>query len=155
MELRVFKGQLYVGILSFVRGFALVKTGKLDDLMNLQKEDWSLVTGNGFGREQREQLGGQLSGNEYPWSSAEITGISFIGTVNLVQRGITFKRGVNEPWGQAQLWASTDGDNWKIIQSKHFQDAPHMYGFRTMQVTKDQKTLYIGSAAHMYLPAAA
>ena len=152
MELRKFKDHLYLGLLSFPRGFALLRTSVLDPLA-IQEGDWEIVTPNGFADEQREQLGARVAGNEYPWSSAEVNGIYFIGTVNLTPRGITLRRGVDEPVGHAQLWASQDGENWKMIRSEQFTDAPYMYGFRTMQVTSDQKTLYIGSAANMYLPA--
>jgi hypothetical protein len=150
MEIRLFKGQLYVGILSFVRGFALIRTSKYEDYLNLDDQDWELITGNGFAREQRQQIGGNIAGNEYPWTSAEVNGIYFIGTVSLFPRGFSWESGIAKA-DQAQLWASTDGENWQIIESELFDESRFMYGFRTMEVTKDQKILYIGSAVNMYL----
>ena len=151
MELRVFKGHLYVGILSFVRGFALIRTAKINDLLNLSRDDWELITGNGFAKEQRQQLGETIARNEYPWSSAEINGIYFIGTVSLGERGLPWESGF-ENLDQAQLWASTDGENWQMVESELFASSRFMYGFRSMQVTSDQKKLYIGSAKNMYIP---
>ncbi|CAB9530623.1 expressed unknown protein [Seminavis robusta] len=151
MEIRVFKGQLYIGILSFIRGFALIRTPKFDDLLNLNRGDWQLITGNGFAREQRQQMGGNMAGNEYPWTSAEINGIYFVGTVSLTPRGFSWTTGLAK-LDQAQLWASVDGNTWQVVESELFDASRFMYGFRTMQVTKDQKKLYIGSAVNMYLP---
>jgi len=153
MELRVFKEHLYVGVLSFFSGFALTRTAKIDDLTNLNMvTDWELITGNGFFREQREQLGGRIAENEYPWSSAEFNGIYFLGTVALTETPS------NKPEhqaykGRAQLWASEDGENWQYVFNDVLDSgAPYMYGYRTMQVTSDGQTLYIGSAANMYIP---
>jgi len=152
MEIRVFKGYLYVGVLSFVRGMALARTAKIDDLLNLKEEDWTLITGNGFGQEQKDVFGCRIAGNEYPWATAEVNGIYFIGTVALVPRGIPLNGEDLDAGYQGQLWASKDGWNWNIVTSELFDEANFLYGFRTMQVTKDQKTLYIGSAANMYIP---
>jgi hypothetical protein len=144
MEIRVFNNQLYVGVLSFVRGFALVRTPKVDDLLNLSVDDWELVTGNGFQREQRDQLDEvNRAGNDYTWSSAEAHGIYFIGT---------FAGSKQQELANAQLWASTDGWNWRVIQSDVFLESRYMYGFRTMSLTSDKRILYIGSATNMYIP---
>lgn len=150
MEIRVFKGQLYVGVLSFIRGFALIRTSKIDDLANLTDDDWELISGNGFQKEQRQQLGGNIAGNEYTWTSAEANGIYFIGTVSLTPRGFSWTSGVSKS-RKAQLWASLDGAEWKVVESEHFDASKFMYGFRTMAVTSDEKTLYLGSAVNMYL----
>ena len=145
MEIRVFKGHLYVGILSFVRGFALVRTPirSSDDLFNLRRWDWELISGNGFQREQRDQIGEALAGNDYTWSSAVVNGIYFIGT---------FAGSKREEQATGQLWASYNGKDWKLLESDVLAASRYMYGFRTMSVTKDQTKLYIGSAVNMYIP---
>jgi hypothetical protein len=144
MEIRVFNNQLYVGILSFVRGFALVRTSKVDDLLNLNEDDWELVTGNGFQREQRDQLDEIYhAGNDYTWTSTVAHGIYLLGT---------FAGSKQQDLANAQLWGSTDGWNWKVIPSDVFLTSRYMYGFRTMSLTSDKKTLYIGSATNMYIP---
>jgi hypothetical protein len=144
MEIRVFNNQLYVGILSFVRGFALVRTSKVDDLLDLNDDDWELVTGNGFQREQRDQLDEEYrAGNDYTWSSTVAHGIYFIGA---------FAGSKQQELANAQLWASVDGLNWRVIQSDVFYASRYMYGFRTMALTSDKKKLYIGSATNMYIP---
>ncbi|CAB9518001.1 expressed unknown protein [Seminavis robusta] len=141
MEIRVFNDQLYVGVLSFVRGFALIRTQKVNDLLNLDDGDWELITGSGFGVQQREHFGERQQGNDYTWSSADVNGIYFIGTFAGSSRD-----------DRAQLWASTDGADWRIVESEVFDASRFMYGFRTMEVTSDQKTIYIGSAVNLYLP---
>lgn len=147
MEIRVFKGHLYVGILSFIRGFALVRApiSSTDDVLNLRRWDWELVSGNGFQREQRDQLGdGETGvGNDYTWSSAEVNGVYFLGT---------FAGSRREEQATGQLWASVDGMEWKLLQNDVLAASRYMYGFRTMEVTKDQTKLYIGSAVNMYIP---
>ena len=153
MELRVFQGYLYVGIIGFVNGFALIKTSLVsNDITDLKRSDWEIVTRNGFAREQRQQLGGRIGGNEYPWTSAEIHGIYFLGTIALTSRGISLQAGLDKLSPQGQLWATMDGETWQPITSEVFDDPPFMYGFRSMQATSDQKFLYIGSAANMYAP---
>lgn len=137
MELRVFNNKLYVGLLSFPRGFALLRTANLD-ILNVKQDDWELITGNGFAMEQREQLGARVAGNEYPWSSAEVNGVYVLGTT-VSQRGISTKSA--EMLGmQPQLWASRDGENWILV---HHDDQPgFLFGYRTMQVTKDAKAFH-------------
>jgi len=146
MELTVFNDQLYVGLLSFPRGFALMRT-PMKDIHSVVEVDWELITGNGFAREQREQLGARVSGNEYPWSSAVINGVYVIGTMTISQRGISTKS--SELLGmQPQLWATKNGKDWTLV--KHNDQPGFLFGYRTMQVTKDQKTLYIGSSSNLY-----
>ena len=141
----MFKGHLYVGILSFVRGFALVRTPirSSDDLLGLSRWDWELISGNGFQRQQRDQIGEAVAGNDYTWSSAEVQGIYFIGTFAGSKRD-------EKPTGQ--LWASYDGLEWKLLESDVMSKSKYMYGFRTMEANKDQTKLYIGSAVNMYIP---
>lgn len=145
MELRVFKGQLYLGLLSFPRGFALLRTSNLD-ILSVKEDDWETITNNGFAREQRQQLGARVAGNEYPWSSEEVNGVYVLGTMTLTQRGFSTKS--SEFLGaQPQLWGTRDGENWYII---HHEDQPgFMFGYRTMQTTSDNK-LFIGSASNLF-----
>lgn len=153
MELRVFKGYLYVGVLSYVRGFALIRTNVTNVLSDVTNLEWERITYNGFAKEQKEVYGplGRVAGNEYPWSSAEIKGIYFLGTFSLTTRGISFQN-LDKLSPEAQLWASKDGMEWTLIQSEVFDKVPFMYGFRTMQATSDDKRLYIGAATNSYIP---
>lgn len=145
MELNVFNDHLYVGLLSFPRGFALIRTANLNAL-EVQSDEWEVVTPNGFAQEQRDQLGSRVAGNEYPWSSAIVNGVYIIGTMTVSQRGISTKSA--EFLGvQPQLWGSRDGTDWKLI---HHEDQPSfLFGYRTMQATSDH-TLYIGSASQLF-----
>lgn len=144
MEIRHFKGHLYVGILSFVRGFALVRTPiqSSSDLLNLKRRDWELISGNGFQRQQRDQIDSPV-GNDYTWSSAEVNGIYFIGT---------FAGSEREEHATGQLWASYNGLDWKLVDLPVTSTSKYIYGFRTMEATKDHTKLYIGSAVNMYIP---
>ncbi|CAB9499293.1 expressed unknown protein [Seminavis robusta] len=146
MELRVFKGQLYVGLLSFPSGFALFRTSNLN-VLGVGDDEWEIITDDGFAQEQRDQLGARVSGNEYPWSSAEIDGVYLLGTMTVSQRGISLNS--QELIGvQPQLWASRDGSTWTLVP--HEDQPGHLFGYRTMQSTADGKTLYIGSASSLF-----
>lgn len=157
MELRVFQGHLYVGILSYLRGFALIRT-KVDNLSrdhlnsNENSMEWNEITINGFKEEQREQIGARLSGNEYPWSTAVIQDTLFLSTSALSCRGINFGNLRKTFNCQGQLWATKDGENWTIIQSEVIEQAKSLYGFRTMQSTSDGRRLYMGTATNSYVP---
>jgi hypothetical protein len=146
MEIRLFKDYLYVGVLSFVRGFALIRTPmtNANDLKTLSADDWEVITMDGFQKEQAEQLEdcNDRVDNDYTWASAEVNGIYFIGTFAGSARS-------EEPTGQ--LWGSYDGLDWRLIESDVLS-SKYMYGYRTMSATKDQTKLYIGSATNMYIP---
>ena len=145
MELRVFNNHLYLGLLSFPKGFALLRTANLNAL-EVTPDEWEIVTPDGFAKEQREQLGARVSGNEYPWSSAEVDGVYVLGTMTVSQRGFSTKS--EEFLGvQPQLWATRDGEEWFLIQ--HDEQPGFLFGYRTMQVTSDQ-TLYIGTASNLF-----
>ena len=66
--------------------------------------------------------------------------------MTISQRGISFKSA--ELFGmQPQLWASRDGEDWQMVTHK---DQPgFLFGYRTMQVTSDQR-LFIGSSSNLF-----
>ncbi len=139
MELQVFNKELYLGIYDFDFGFKLVKTKQLADLANA---NWTIITDNGFLNEQIQQLGMEKGHNAYPWSSAVVGGIYYIGT-------ISYYPIVPYLDTRAQLWASCDGTEWIALEDDAFGEA-YSYGFRVMET--DGQRLYLGTASNVYQP---
>lgn len=125
----------------------MLRTANLNAL-EVTEDEWEIVTPNGFAKEQREQLGSRVAGNEYPWSSAEVSGVYVLGTMTVSQRGFSTKS--DEFVGlQPQLWATRDGTDWFLLQND--VDLPgFLFGYRTMQTTSDQ-TLFIGTASNLFV----
>ena len=87
MELRVFNGHLYVGLLSYRDGFALIRTS-IDDTIWNDWVGWEEITLNGFAEEQVDELGFRKAINPYPWSSTVADGVYYIGTfAGLINEG--------------------------------------------------------------------
>jgi hypothetical protein len=51
---------------------------------------------------------------------------------------------------RAQLWSSTDGVNWGLIDSDAFGET-FTYGFRTMVATENGE-VFVGGASNLFLP---
>lgn len=166
MELRVFQDSLYVGLLSYQDGFALIKA-TVENVLNSfggwvkgarweagQFLDWDVITTSGFASEQREQLGLRKARNPYPWSSTVVDGTYYIGTfAGAINEGAP-EFGSDSPVdiidSRAQLWSSTDGGNWTIEEHDAFGEE-FTYGFRTMQAN-DDGSLFIGTASNLFIP---
>lgn len=154
MELRVFNGHLYVGLLSYRDGFALIRTS-IDDTIWNDWVGWEEITLNGFAEEQVDELGFRKAINPYPWSSTVADGVYYIGTfAGLINEGADmFSEDANPVDiidGRAQLWSSANGLDWTLEEHNGF-DQEFTYGFRTMQATSDG-SLYIGTASNLFLP---
>jgi len=145
MELRVWNGYLYVGLLSYEDGFALIRT-------DTETISWEIITEDGFYQEQIDQIGLPKAKNPYPWSSAVVNGKYYIGTfAGVLNRGVGMGGNPLDLFdSRAQLWSSTDGTEWMLEEHDAFGEE-FTYGFRTMQATS-KGDLYIGTASHLFLP---
>ena len=148
MELREYDGQLYVGTLGYLGGFALVRSS---DPHNAGIDEWEVITSDGFGTEFAAQ--GGTSANAYPWSSVVIDGVYYLGTfqTNSESSVIDEKLGFDVPLldGRGQIWYSHDGKTWHILEDNGF-DSPFTYGVREL-LEWDGK-LVATTASNLFLP---
>jgi hypothetical protein len=145
MQLFEFQGQFYLGTVNYSEGFTLLRTADPTDAGT-----WEVITTDGFAS-QFAGMGGTTD-NAYSWSTQVIDGVLYLGTFNTGATGGVFddKFGLDIPLdGRGQIWYSTDGINWKILEDNGF-DSPFTYGFRTMTTWNDQ--LVVGTASNMFLP---
>jgi hypothetical protein len=80
MQLQIFNGNLFVGLLSYEDGFALVKTVSEPLEADPDTWEWEIVTLDGFQDEQIDICGESKATNPYPWSSVVVNDQYYIGT---------------------------------------------------------------------------
>ncbi|MEO1592816.1 MAG: hypothetical protein AAFU71_16210 [Cyanobacteria bacterium J06632_22] len=140
MQLYSFNGNFFLGTVNYGEGFTLLKTADPSD----PNSTWDVVTTDGFGSE----FAGGTPDNAYAWSTQIVNDVLYLGTFNTgAEAGVL---GPDIPLdGRGQLWHSTDGHTWEILEDNGF-DVPFSYGFRTMTTWNDQ--LVVGSASNLFFP---
>jgi hypothetical protein len=147
MELTRFGDQFFVGTLDYGGGFKLVRTA---NPFEAGVDGWDVVTTDGFGSEYPAQGGSPA--NAYPWSSAVIEGVYYLGTFNTDGEPgpLQAAAGIDLPLdGRGQIWFSTDGETWRILEDDGF-GSPFTYGMRVMLEWENR--LVVGTASNLFVP---
>ncbi|MDJ0722268.1 MAG: PEP-CTERM sorting domain-containing protein [Desulfobacterales bacterium] len=131
MKLAEFKGMVYLGTVNYEGGFTLMRSANPMDVGS-----WEIISIDGLG---------DMS-NAYTWTLEVFQGKLVLGTFNSGLYG-----GMYGPLpldGRAELWCSTDGENWDLLMDDGF-GSKYTYGIRSMVATED--TLYMGTASNFFL----
>ena len=131
MKLVNFKGMVYLGTVNYLNGFTLMRSATPMDTGS-----WEIISTNGL----------EDMSNAYTWTMDVFQGKLVIGTFNSGLYG-----GLYGPLpldGRAELWCSSDGQNWDLMMDDGF-GSKYTYGIRSMVATED--TLYMGTASNFFL----
>ncbi len=131
MKLVNFKGMVYMGTVNYEDGFTLMRSANPMDV-----DSWEIISIHGLG---------DMS-NAYTWTLEVFQGKLMLGTFNSGLYG-----GMYGPLpldGRAELWSSSDGENWELLMDDGF-GSKYTYGIRSMVATDD--ILYMGTASNFFL----